>query len=101
MKISELPWNVQINGHGTGDLKNHLCCGIWGLEIGERVATEVKDNNANYIVDVCNIFPELAEALRMLLHDTVNSDLQDKAEMIMCKAYSIMNKNNIKPPRFL
>ena len=99
--IKELPWNVQKTGFGTGDMINQCYAGIWSNKIGERITTELYLEDAEYIISVCNAFPEVIEALRMVLHDSMTYDLKDTAEIIMSRAYSIMHKHNIKYPIFI
>lgn len=62
---------------------------------------ELKKQNDEYAAKCVSMFPEVVEALRMLLHDTVNCELHDVAEGIMCTAYGVLHKYNIKTPRFI
>lgn len=86
MTISKLPWKIYSEEYPA-------LIDADGNEVGTV-------ENQKYIVEVCNVFPEVIEALRMVLHDTMTYDLKDKAEMIMSRAYGIMHRYKIDAPRF-
>jgi hypothetical protein len=97
--INPLPW--KFSKSISGEQKYNVIFDVNDKECVLHVNDyELSDENAEYIIKACNMFPEVVEALRMVLHDTMNGHLSDKAEEIMCRAYSVLNKNNIKVPNF-
>ncbi|EPR12478.1 hypothetical protein [Ruminiclostridium papyrosolvens] len=100
--ISKLPWEQSYYDDGTKELLL--------ITSGDNIIAEcmqpkesdtyVAGDNAEYITKACNMFPEVVEALRMVLHDTMNGFLNDKAEEIMSRAYSVLIKNKIEIPKF-
>lgn len=89
MKISPLPWGI---------CKASEDCPTQITDANNNVAGSSEDRR--YVVDVANAFPEVIEALRMVLHDPNTYEAMDKAEQIMSHAYGIMHRYEIKAPRF-